>query len=375
MADLLLKNISKAFNGHTVIEGLDLQIDSGEFVTLLGPSGCGKTTVLRMIAGLESIDRGELYIGGKRYNAIAAQKRPIAMVFQSYALFPHMSVKDNILFGLKIKKVDVSQRAQKLAWVLELLALQGLDKRLPKEISGGQRQRVALARALVLDPQVLLLDEPLSNLDAALRDMAMEELKRIHRQVGKTIIYVTHNQTEAMVMSERMVVLKGGRVEQYDTPMRVYDEPATLFSAEFIGSPPMNHFEGEIAARGNEVGVQTCAGFWCLDKERAVAAGRFPGRKVRIGVRPQNVNSALDVSGRRSSDTGMEVVIDLIEPLGDRSLVVGRTAQQCIVRFLVSRDETISVDQRMTVFVDGRKIHLFDPQTGVNLFHKADERI
>ena len=216
MSGVVLKNITKYHGDCKVIDDLSLEVRDGEFVTLLGPSGCGKTTLLRMIAGLTSIDQGELRIGDKRYNNVPAQHRRIAMVFQSYALFPHMTVRSNILFGLKIRKTPHHEMFEKLSWVMALLGLEGLEMRLPREISGGQRQRVALARALVLDPDVLLLDEPLSNLDAALREMAMEELKRVHRRVGKTIIYVTHNQAEAMSMSERIAVLNGGRVEQYD---------------------------------------------------------------------------------------------------------------------------------------------------------------
>jgi multiple sugar transport system ATP-binding protein len=267
--------------------------------------------------------------------------------------------------------MDQTAMQRKLAWVLALLDLQGLEERLPKEISGGQRQRVALARALVLDPEVLLLDEPLSNLDAALRDTAMEELKRIHRQVGKTVIYVTHNQVEAMVMSQRIVILNAGRVEQFDTPMQVYDEPQTIFAAEFIGSPAINIFEGEIAVRANSVGIQTKIGFLVLDKEKGARVAGANGKRVIVGIRPQNIVAALDVSGRRYSDTELEAVIDLIEPLGDRSLVVGRSAGNSIFRFLVSRDEAIRADQKVTVFIDGRKIHVFDPETTANVLNLA----
>jgi ABC-type sugar transport system ATPase subunit len=369
MAHLQLVNIHKGFGSHKVITDLSLEIRSGEFITLLGPSGCGKTTLLRMIAGLEIIDQGELRIAGTRYNDIPAQKRPIAMVFQSYALFPHLSVKDNILFGLKIQKKDVETMGAKLEWVMPLLRLQGLEKRLPKEISGGQRQRVALARALVLDPQVLLLDEPLSNLDTALRDTAMEELQRIHRKVGKTIVYVTHNQAEAMVMSERVVVMNGGRVEQCDTPVRVYDEPHTLFAAGFIGSPAINLFDGILASRGECFGVETAMGFLVVDKDRAAMLLSLCGKMVTVGLRPQNIFSVSDVSGRRFSDTEITITIELVQPLGERSLVVGRANEGRIIRFLMSRDETIACDQQIKVVIDGRKILVFDLETAINLFN------
>jgi ABC-type sugar transport system ATPase subunit len=368
MGDVFLNNISKYYGGLKVVDGMSLNIKAGEFVTLLGPSGCGKTTLLRMIAGLESIDDGDLLIGGKRYNDVPPQRRRIAMVFQSYALFPHMTVKDNILFGLKIKKVGPHEQFDKLIWVLPLLGLEGLEHRLPKEISGGQRQRVALARALVLDPDVLLLDEPLSNLDTALRETAMEELKRVHRQVGKTIIYVTHNQAEAMSMSERIAVINNGRLEQFDTPRLVYDRPHTIFSAEFIGSPPINMLDGQIVRAGNNIGIQTAAGFFLLDKERAPRGADMMGQTVRVGIRPQNVHYAAHSAARRASDTRVSLTVDLVETMGDRSLVVARAPGGIIVRFLITRDEDLENGATVAVLIDGRRIHVFDPKSRLNLF-------
>lgn len=368
MSEVVLKNITKYHGDFKVIDNLSLEIRSGEFVTLLGPSGCGKTTLLRMVAGLTSIEQGELRIGGKRYNNVPAQHRRIAMVFQSYALFPHMTVRSNILFGLKIRKALHHEMFEKLSWVISLLGLEGLELRLPREISGGQRQRVALARALVLDPDVLLLDEPLSNLDAALREMAMEELKRVHRQVGKTIIYVTHNQAEAMSMSERIAVLNGGRLEQYDTPKDVYDNPRTVFSAEFIGSPAINMLDAEIGKEGDAVGVRTSMGFFVLDKERGVLAESMSGRRVKVGVRPQNILYAPHSVSRRYSDSRIKITVDLVESMGDRSLVVARTENGLIIRFLVTRDEDISAGSRVMALVDGRKLHVFNPESKKNVF-------
>jgi multiple sugar transport system ATP-binding protein len=368
MAEVILKNFYKKLGGHQIIENLNLEIASGEFVTLLGPSGCGKTTLLRMIAGLESIDQGNLIIDGVRYNDIPAQNRRLAMVFQSYALFPHMTVLENIKFGLKINKATPAVIKEKTGWVISMLGLNSLENRLPRQISGGQRQRVALARALVLDPTVLLLDEPLSNLDAALRDMAMEELKRIHRQVGKTIIYVTHNQVEAMTMSGRIAVLRAGTVEQYDTPKTVYDKPATVFAAEFIGSPAMNFLDGTIGFQDSNAGISTPVGFLLLDRERAAAAGAMDGRKVSVGIRPQHVSFVNHRVSRRVSDSHVTIAVELIESMGDRSLVVGRAKNNSVLRFLVTRDEDFKADELLTVFIDGRNIHLFDPQTGRNIF-------
>jgi len=368
MADVELRNISKDHSGYKVIDKLSLKIGAGEFVTLLGPSGCGKTTLLRMIAGLADIDEGDLLIGGKRYNNIPAQRRRIAMMFQSYALFPHMTVKNNILFGLKIRKAEHHVMFEKLNWVMPLLGLEGLEERLPKEISGGQRQRVALARALVLDPEVLLLDEPLSNLDAALREMAMEELKRIHRKVGKTIVYVTHNQAEAMSMSERIAVLKAGKLEQYDTPRVVYDKPRTVFAAEFIGSPAINMLEGEIGESDGSAGIHTPVGFFKLDKQRGERAQSLQGMNVRVGIRPQNVAFAPHSEARRYSDTRIELMVDLVETMGDRSLVVARVRNDTIIRFLIARDDDMTVGAHITALVDGRRIHAFDPKTQLNIF-------
>jgi ABC-type sugar transport system ATPase subunit len=367
MAEVLIKNLEKKFGDHPVLSHLDLEIKDGEFVTLLGPSGCGKTTLLRMIAGLEKIDEGEIVIGERRCNDIPAQYRRVAMVFQSYALFPHMSVYDNIRFGLRIGKCPQEEIRKKIAWVLSLLELEGLQNRLPKEISGGQRQRVALARALVLDPEVLLLDEPLSNLDTALREMAMEELKRIHRQVGKTIIYVSHNQTEAMTLSERIALLNGGRLEQYDTPRIVYDFPKTLFAATFIGSPTMNFYKGRIARKDDTVGILTPIGFMKFDQVTASYKVLSEGRELIAGIRPHNVNCGEQYEARRYSDSMVNVCVELVQSMGDRSLVVGRGENDTIIRFLCTREDDIRRDQTISIFIDGRRIHLFDPGDQTNV--------
>jgi multiple sugar transport system ATP-binding protein len=373
MGTVALRNITKRFGSQTVIDDLSLEINHGEFVTLLGPSGCGKTTLLRMIAGLETIDEGSLLVDGKGYNTVPPQKRPFAMVFQSYALFPHMRVRDNILFGLKIKKVPAEEMAQKLEQVLAMLELKGLEHRLPREISGGQKQRVALARALVLEPEVLLLDEPLSNLDSALRETAMEELKRVHRQVHKTVIYVTHNQIEAMTMSDRVAVLQNGRLEQYDTPRAVYDVPRTVFAAGFVGNPAMNFFDGSLRAREGAGEVETPIGRLQVDEPRRELVRKHDGQRVRVGIRPQSVLLASQKVSRRASDTAIGLTAELIESMGDRSVVVGRTENGTVVRFLVDREEDFKVDDRLDVFIDGRRVHLFDTQTGLNLTEQSEE--
>jgi ABC-type sugar transport system ATPase subunit len=368
MAGVIISSLSKRLGTNQIIDGLSLDIKDGEFVTLLGPSGCGKTTLLRMIAGLETIDKGELFIAGRRCNDLPAQNRNIAMVFQSYALFPHMTVAENIRFGLTINKASADTIKAKLSWAIDMFKLTGMEGRLPRQISGGQRQRVALARALVLDPDVLLLDEPLSNLDTALREHAQEELKRIHHQVGKTIIYVTHNQVEAMVMSQRIAVLNAGKCEQYDTPRMVYDTPRTIFAASFIGSPAMNFIDGTVTVRGDEAGVDTGLGFIRLDKERTTQAAAVSGKSVRVGLRPQNIAFADHQESKRYSDTTIRVEVDLVETLGDRSLVVCRGSNNALLRFMVNRDITLSPRDGVDVFLDGRRVLLFDPQTGMNIF-------
>jgi ABC-type sugar transport system ATPase subunit len=370
MADVIIRSISKSFGGQPVLTGLSLDIMDGEFVTLLGPSGCGKTTLLRMIAGLETIDSGDLYIAGKRCNDVPPQQRHLAMVFQSYALFPHMNVYANIKFGLTVNKVDNAAAQEKIRWAITLFQLNGLEHRLPRELSGGQRQRVALARALVLDPEVLLLDEPLSNLDTALRETAMEELKRIHSQVGKTIIYVSHNQAEAMSMSGRIALLHSGMLMQYDTPRKVYDEPSTIVAATFIGSPAMNLLQGQIVMEDEFIGVRTSVGFLAFDKELAIKMETQCGRLVMVGIRAQDIVCADHYAGRRYSDSIVSASVELIELLGDRSLIVARGDHNTVLRFLSTREDDLHAGQNLSLFVDGRRLHLFDAETGINILRE-----
>ncbi len=367
MAAVTLHNIYKFYGNYGAVENISLEIEDGEFVTLLGPSGCGKTTLLRMIAGLEGVDKGDVYVDGVRYTDLSPQQRNIAMVFQNYALFPHLNVRTNILFGLKIRNTSRIDMQEKLEWALNTLSLDGLENRLPKELSGGQRQRVALARALVLDPSVLLLDEPLSNLDAALKEDAIEELRRIHQRVGKTIIFVTHNQEEAMTMSDRIALIRNGRLEQYNDVNSAYDYPQTFFAARFLGSPRMNFFKGAVAYRNNETGVDSDIGFLRLDKQRAEKIYPLTGKRVVVGIRPQNIHYIGEQRIRRHSDTRIEMCTDIIEELGDRRIVVGQCAQSRL-RFLVTREADIDRTGTVYASIDGRKIHLFDHESEVNIF-------
>ena len=240
------KNVTKSFGDSKVVDDLCLEIENGEFVVLLGPSGCGKTTTLRMLAGLESVTSGDIYIGAERINDVPTQKRDLAMVFQSYALYPHMSIAENIAYPLRVRKLDRNERQNRVARVAELLEIESLLDRKPRQLSGGERQRVALARAIVREPRAYLMDEPLSNLDARLRVQMRGELKRLQHQLGTTTIYVTHDQAEAMTLASRVAVMKKGRLQQFDIPLNIYNHPANRFVAEFVGSPSMNFIDGRI---------------------------------------------------------------------------------------------------------------------------------
>ncbi|MGM0443290.1 MAG: ABC transporter ATP-binding protein [Fibrobacterota bacterium] len=369
MAGLILRDIRKKFGSNTVIPKLNLEIETGEFVTLLGPSGCGKTTLLRMIAGLEGIDDGELYIGGRYMNSTPPQKRPIGMVFQSYALFPHMNVYNNIIFGLKVQGVSKADIFTKIDWVLPLLGLEKYAERLPRQLSGGQRQRVALARALVLDPEVLLLDEPLSNLDAALREKATEELKRIHMKVGKTIIYVTHNQIEAMTMSHRIAVMRNGIVEQYDSPAVLYDDPLTYNTARFIGSPVTNTFRGVIEVTADAPFLESDIGRISLFPHRDIDWSRLHGRSVKACVRPQDVKLKREAEmDLVELSTEIDVRVEMIETPGDRSLIVGAAgSEDMTLRFFVHRFRSVKRGEIHRVLIPGNRVHMYDEVSNMNI--------
>jgi multiple sugar transport system ATP-binding protein len=333
MAEVKLENLTKKFNQVIAVDHIDLDIKDGEFLTLVGPSGCGKSTALRLVAGLENVTSGNVYIDGKLVNHIPPQERNISMVFQSYALFPHMSVESNLAFGLKIKRRSLKEKTEKVRWVLDLLGLKGMEKRLPKELSGGQRQRVALGRALVLEPDVLLLDEPLSNLDAKLRLRMRTELKRLHKKIKTTIIYVTHDQAEAMTLSDRLAVMKDGKILQKGTPQEIYERPEDIFTAGFIGSPPMNFIPGE-------------------------RLSFIPKNDVMAGIRPEDLSVSLEENEK--SIAGKSSVT---ETLGsDNFLYVDISDMLISVR--LKPDEKIPEEQLVWLVPDLEKIHIFDKSTG-----------
>lgn len=312
MSNIALSNIKKSYGSLTPISDLSLEINDGEFVVLVGPSGCGKSTLLRMIAGLEDITSGELMIAGERFNDVAPQKRNVAMVFQSYALFPHMSVRDNISFGPSVRREqDIDKRVEDVAEMLNLTPT--LDKR-PGQLSGGQRQRVAMGRAIVRNAKVFLFDEPLSNLDAKLRVQMRTEIKALHQKFKPTVVYVTHDQTEAMTMADRIVVMNGGKIEQIGTPLELYDNPQNRFVANFIGAPSMELIPGKLVQGKNNTKVRLEDGSLVQVQTNA----GLDGQEVEIGIRPENFDL---------SDTGsISLDVEVIEPTGPETHVFGKVA-------------------------------------------------
>ena len=328
MASVSLRGIRKQYDNNQVIKGIDLSIADGEFVVFVGPSGCGKSTLLRIIAGLEDITEGTLEIGGQVSNTVEPSRRGIAMVFQSYALYPHMSVAENMGFALKLAKVPRAEIAERVRRAAQILQIEHLLERKPKALSGGQRQRVAIGRAIVRKPQVFLFDEPLSNLDAALRGQTRVELARLHRELQATMISVTHDQVEAMTLGQKIVVLNGGRIEQVGTPVDLYERPANKFVAGFLGSPRMNFFEATLAGeRGRSASVQLAGG---ARVQVAADVGRAaPGAHVTLGVRPEHLqivrsgasHGHCDGHHDGHHDGAIGATVALVEYLGDVTLV------------------------------------------------------
>jgi multiple sugar transport system ATP-binding protein len=314
MASVRLRGIRKDYGDNPVIKGIDLDIEDGQFVVFVGPSGCGKSTLLRIIAGLEDITEGQLEIGGTPSNDVAPSERGIAMVFQSYALYPHMTVAENMGFALKLAKVprqEITERVQRAAGILQIAHL--LDRK-PKALSGGQRQRVAIGRAIVRKPDVFLFDEPLSNLDAALRAQTRVELARLHRELATTMIYVTHDQVEAMTLGQKIVVINGGRIEQVGTPLELYERPANLFVAGFLGSPRMNFMEASLVGEEGAIATVRLEG-GALAEVAADAGSAAVGAKVTLGVRPEHLR-LLRPEGS-AADEGIHGAVSLVEYLGD----------------------------------------------------------
>jgi multiple sugar transport system ATP-binding protein len=350
MANVELRAVRKAYGTASVIHGVSVDINDSEFVILVGPSGCGKSTLLRMIAGLENITGGEIRIGGRVVNDVPPKERDIAMVFQNYALYPHMTVAENMAFSLKLKKAPREEREARVKRAAEILSLINLLDRYPRQLSGGQRQRVAMGRAIVRDPQVFLFDEPLSNLDAKLRVQMRAEIKELHQRLKTTTVYVTHDQVEAMTMADKIVVMHDGVVEQVGAPLDLYDNPANMFVAGFIGSPSMNFLEGKLEN-----------GHFILDDRFALPAGANAAHMRRdgvvYGIRPEHL--AL-------SDDGLPVQVAVVEPTGSETQVITRHGSQNIV--CIFRDRILPrVGETIRVAPEVSRIHLFSGQNGTRL--------
>jgi multiple sugar transport system ATP-binding protein len=369
MARVQLDGIRKVYdNGFVAVHDASFTVQDGEFVVLVGPSGCGKSTTLRMIAGLESISGGTLSIGDRTVNDVAPKDRDIAMVFQNYALYPHMNVFENMAFGLKLRKFPKAEIEERVRRAADILGLDGVLDRKPKVLSGGQRQRVALGRAIVRKPSVFLFDEPLSNLDAKLRVQTRTEISKLHRQLGATTIYVTHDQVEAMTMGDRIVVMKDGHVQQIAPPLDLYNHPVNTFVAGFIGSPAMNFLNGVITGapgeRTFEADPAGGARFRIpLPEDRATGGHTGP---ATLGVRPEDLYLAHHVPASRRVSGPIETVLEVSEPMGNEVfLYVGVGAERVVAR--VEPHEIPVIGNSTHIVVDLDKLHLFDRETGVSL--------
>jgi multiple sugar transport system ATP-binding protein len=357
MAQVTLNKVVKKFADLEVVHGIDLDIADQEFVVLVGPSGCGKSTTLRMIAGLEETSAGDIVIGGQVVNDLPPKDRDIAMVFQNYALYPHMTVFENMSFGLRLKrfpKAEIKQRVERAARILDITEL--LDRR-PRQLSGGQRQRVAMGRAIVRNPKVFLFDEPLSNLDAKLRVQMRTEIKKVHQQVRTTTVYVTHDQVEAMTLADRVVVMNGGRIEQIGTPHELYHTPRTRFVAGFIGSPAMNFIPCRLAEASGALTVKLSGGLSLpVPAERSAAYRPHTDRAMILGLRPEHITET------RSYGTGAEFAmpLDVVEPMGMETMVYFDIdgAEVCA---RVSPEAATAPGERMRLMADMRHMHLIDP--------------
>ncbi len=368
MAEVVLKNVTKVFpGGVTAVSSMNLLVADGEFVVLVGPSGCGKSTTLRMVAGLEEITEGSIRIGAEVVNDVPPKNRDIAMVFQNYALYPHMSVYKNMAFALKLRGFDRSEIDRRVTNAARILGIEELLARKPKALSGGQRQRVAVGRAIVRDPKAFLFDEPLSNLDAKLRVGMRAEIKSLHHRLKTTTIYVTHDQEEAMTLGDRIVVMKDALVQQCAPPLEVYDRPVNRFVAGFVGTPPMNFLEGSLAGEDGGVYFDEGACRLRLTRAQAEALGGWIGKEVVLGVRP----SALSVSGEgqpSQADDVLPVRLDVVEPLGENMDLFVSTDRHPQLVARVDASGALAADQRIRLRLDMDRVHVFEPgELGRNL--------
>jgi multiple sugar transport system ATP-binding protein len=362
MAQVSLVNISKVYSGNVqAVCDVSLSIEKKEFIVLVGPSGCGKTTILRMIAGLEDITGGKIYIGDKMVNDVPPKDRDIAMVFQNYALYPHMTVFENMAFALKLRKYPKNEILTRVNEAAEILGIKKYLDRKPKELSGGQRQRVALGRAIVRKPLVFLFDEPLSNLDAKLRVQMRTEIKKLHQRLQATIVYVTHDQTEALTMGDRIVVLKDGVIQQVDDPLTLYGKPNNSFVASFIGSPPMNFIKGNVYRSGEKVYFQS--GLFKVRVPQAVSAkvGAYENKEIVFGIRAEDIYDKLFAS-EASPENTVKATCEVIEPMGAEAYLYLRSGANTFVARVAGQIHP-AVNQDLDLVLDLGKAHFFDPVT------------
>jgi multiple sugar transport system ATP-binding protein len=377
MARVQLEGVTKRYEDVTAVDNMNLDIEDGEFVTFVGPSGCGKSTTMETIAGLTIPTEGKIYIGERDVTNLAPKDRGIAMVFQNIALFPHMDVYDNISFGLRLRKYDKDEIDRRVEEAADVVQLEGMMDRMPDEMSGGQRQRVAIARALVREPDVFLMDEPLANLDAKLRVHMRTELQRLHRRLDTTIIYVTHDQAEAMTMSDRIAVIDAGELQQIAPPLTCYNEPANLFVAGFIGSPSMNFVDAEVTA--NSLETENFA----IEFDPSTTDGLGPGDHVTVGVRPEDIYLEETADGLDHPSEAIDARTDVLEPMGNEVfvyLVTGEGSETSMeveggavtddqLLMSVDPDTDIDVDEDVRVVLDRSRVNLFDAEAGDALRH------
>lgn len=366
MAGLSFRHIEKVYAGNVkAVYDFNLEIEDKEFIVLVGPSGCGKSTTLRMVAGLEEISSGELYIDGRLVNDVLPKDRDIAMVFQDYALYPHMTVYDNMAFGLRLRKTPAAEIEKSIQEAAQILGITQLLSRKPKALSGGQRQRVALGRAIVREPKVFLLDEPLSNLDAKLRAQMRTEITKLHHRLATTFIYVTHDQIEAMTMGTRIVVMKDGFIQQVDTPQNLYDYPANQFVAGFIGTPQMNFFPAQLTKKGKELFVEFGANKIKIPeaKSKALIDSEYIGKEIILGVRPEDIHNE-EIFINASPDTLVKGFVDVVEKLGSETLLyLNVDGKEGYTVARVDPRSTAELNTDMTFAIDAMHIHLFDAET------------
>ena len=363
MAEIILKNVYKNYGDIKIVKNFNLRIKDKEFCILVGPSGCGKTTTLRMVAGLEDITAGDIYIDGIRVNDVPPKDRDIAMVFQSYALYPHMTVYQNMAFALKLRGYSKKEIEERVNEAADILGISHLLDRKPKQLSGGQRQRVAVGRAIVRKPKVFLFDEPLSNLDAKLRVQMRAELKKLHERLQSTMIYVTHDQIEAMTMGDKICVMKDGIVQQIAGPLELYDKPLNKFVAGFIGTPPMNFFNVDIVKENDNLVLKEGSFDIHVPDFMKDTLVNFVGQKIVMGVRPEDIYDKLFLNISHQVTASFNATVDIVEPLGSEIYLHFNTGKNIMVAKVDSNNKTVS-NQSIELVFDLKKIHLFELDSG-----------